>query len=249
MVKAQSHPRAIDVDADTCTLFYSLGNKNVNARVGAIYALSLIDSSSTIIQGRLGNPLQVAVNWITKKLYWCDSTLSTIEYSDYSGGNREVLLNNVNGVAAIALDPCLDEIYWISKESTYSISKMKLDGSNRQVVVSSSMKAPNSLAIDLESSRLYWTDGSEDDLSTICTAKVKRSAAITLYHNTLYWAEWAKKRIATRTTAGSNEQTFVENVKRTTAIHIMDRSKQPRCCKYLIIQKYDTISKNESLNY
>ena len=240
LIKAQSQPLAIDVDINICTLFYSLGNKNVNALVGAIYTLNLSDGSSTIIQERLGNPLQVAINWITKKLYWCDSTLSTIEYSDYSGGNREVLLNNVNGVAAMALDPCLDEIYWISKENTYSISKMKLDGSNRQMVVSSSMKAPNSLAIDLESSRLYWTDGSDiqtsdlegDDLSTVCTAKVKRSAAITLYHNTLYWAEWAQKRITTCTTAGSNEQTLVKNVKRTAAIHIMDRSKQLKCCEY-----------------
>ena len=49
----------------------------------------------------LGNPLQVAVNWITKKLYWCDSTLSTIEYSDYNGDNRKVLLSNVDGVAAV----------------------------------------------------------------------------------------------------------------------------------------------------
>ena len=258
LLKARSQPLGIDVDMDNCTLFYSLGNKNVNARVGAIYAVSLIDSSSTIIHRRLGNPLQVAVNWISKRLYWCDSTLSTIEYSDYNGGNREVLLNNVNGVAAITLDPCVDVIYWISKESTYSISKMKLDGTNREVIVSSGMRAPNSLVIDLESSRLYWTDGSDiktsdlegDELSTVYTTTVRRSTAIMLYHNTLYWAEWTKKRIATCTTAGSDEQTLVKNVMLTAAIHIMDRSKQSRCCKYNRFNDTKTLIfiKNKSLN-
>ena len=240
LISTKSLPLGIDVDIATCTLFYSLGNKNINLRVGTIYAVSLINSNSRTIHSGLGYPLQVAVNWITKKLYWCDSTLSTIEYSDYSGGNRKSLLNNVNGLVALAIDPCADEIYWISKESTYSISKMKLDGTGKQVIVSSGMRAPNSLAIDLVSSRLYWIDGSHiqtsdlegEDISTVYTTSVRRSTTIAVYHNTLYWAEWVKKRIATCTTAGSNEQTLVNNVIRTTVIHIMDRSKQSRCCEY-----------------
>ena len=240
LISTKSLPLGIDVDIATCALFYSLGNKNVNLRVGTIHAVSLVDSSSTTIHSGLGYPLQVAVNWITKKLYWCDSTLSTIEYSDYSGGNRKVLLNNVNGLVAIAIDPCANEIYWISKESTYSISKIKLDGTGKQAIVSSGMKAPNSLAIDLVSSKLYWADGSNiqtsdlegEDISTVYTTNVRRSTAIAVYHNTLYWAEWVKKRIATSTTTGGNEHTLVSNVIRTTAIHIMDRSKQSRCCEY-----------------
>ena len=240
LIKARSKPLGIDVDTATCTLFYSLGSKNINARVGTIYAVNLVDSNSTTIHNGLGYPLQVAVNWITKKLYWCDSTLSTIEYSDYSGGNRKALLNNVNGLVAIAIDVCADEIYWISKESTYSISKMKLDGTGRHVIVSSGMRVPNSLAIDLVSSKLYWADGSGiqtsdlegEDISTVYTTSIRRSTAIAVYHNTLYWAEWVKKRIATCTTAGNNEQTLVNNVIQTTAIHIMDGSKQSRCCEY-----------------
>ena len=239
LIKARSQPLGIDVDIAICTLFYSLGSKNLNARIGAIYAVSLADSNSTIMHKGLGNPLQIAVNWITKKLYWCDSTLSTIEYSDYNGGNRKVLANNLDGIVTITLDPCADEIYWINKESTYSIYKMKLDGTDKQVLVSSGMKAPNSLVIDLVSFRLYWTDGSDiqtydlkgNNLSTVYTTKVRRPTGITLYHNTLYWAEWTKKRIATCTTDGSNEQTLVSNVILTAAIHVMDRSKQTRCCE------------------
>ena len=236
LIKAKSQPLGIDVDIATCTLFYSVGSKNVIDRIGTIHAVNLTDNSSTIIHNGLGNPLQVAVNWITKKLYWCDSTLSTIEYSDYNGDNREVLLSSVNGVAAITIDPHADVIYWITKES---ISKMKLDGTSKQVIVSSGLKAPNSLVIDPVSSRLYWTDSSNiqasdlegEDLSTVYTTKIRRATALTLYQNTLYWAEWAKQRIATCTTAGRNKRTLVKNVMRTAAIHIMDRPKQSRCCE------------------
>ena len=240
LIKAESQPRGFDVDIATCTLFYCLGSKNVNTRVGAIYAVKLTNTSTTAIHNGLGNPLQVAVNWITKKLYWCDSTLSTIEYSDFNGDKREVLLNNVDDVVAIALDPCANEIYWISKESTYTISKMTLDGTNRQVIVSSSLNSPNSLVIDLVSTRLYWTDGSliqtsgleGEELSTVYTTEIRRSTGIAVYNNTLFWAEWTRKRIATCTTDGTNEQSLVNNVMLTAAIHIMDNSMQSRCCEY-----------------
>ena len=253
MIKTNSKPLGFDVDIATCTLFYSLGSKNVNARVGAIYAKSLAYSNSTAIHSGLGNPVQVAVNWIARKLYWCDSTLSTIEYSDYDGGNREVLLNNVDKVVAIALDPCANEIYWISKGSNYIISKIKLDGTSRQVLVSSGTNSPNSLVVDVVFSRLYWTDGSKiqtsdvkgEDLSTVYTTKVRRSTGITVYNNTLFWAEWARKRIATCTTDGNNEQTLVNNVELTAAIHIMDSSIQSRCCEYRKLYAHTYIFHNK----
>ena len=33
--------------------------------------------------------------------------------------NIQIMMNKVDGVAAITIDPCADKIYWISKESTY----------------------------------------------------------------------------------------------------------------------------------
>ena len=239
LITKRSQPLGIDVDLDSCILFYSLGNKDIKARVGVIHAISLTNNSSRILHSDLGNPLQVAVNWITKKLYWCDSTLSTIEYSDYDGDNQEVLLN-VSGVEAITLDPCANEIYWISDNS---ISKMKLDGTNKPVIVSSGIEAPNFVVIDHVSSKLYWTDGSDiqtsnldgDNLSTVYTTNARRPTGITVYHNTLYWAEWSKKRIATCSTDGRNKQILVNNVTQTAAIHIMDRSKQTRYCEYNIL--------------
>ena len=107
---------------------------------------------------------------------------------------------------------------------------MKLDGTSKQAIVSSGMTAPNSLVIDLVSSSLYWTDGSHIQTSDLEGENL--TTGLTVYCNTLYWAEWVRQRIATCTTAGSNEQTLVNDVTITAAIHIMDKSKQSRCCEY-----------------
>ena len=159
MIKADSRPLGLDADHVTCMLFWSTGSRNMNMQLGKINRINLIDGSSETIHSGLGNPVKIAVNWITRKLYWSDTVLKTIEYSDLDGNNREKLLTNVNSAFAIALDHHVNVIYWISKElHAFVISKMKLDGTNKHEIVSSNLKSPTSLVIDFASCRLYWTD-------------------------------------------------------------------------------------------
>ena len=239
LIEANSRPLAFDVDIDKCILFYSVGSKDTSRRVGEIYAVSLRDHSTTKLLGGLGYPKQIAVNWITRKIYWCDAVLSTIEYTDFNGNNRKTLVENADKIEAIVLDPCTNELYWISKLNTFVISKMKLDGTDRQVIVSSNILTPNSLIIDYVSSRMYWTDFFKihtsdlegEDSFTVYRTQSRRPTAIAVYRNMLYWAEWKPKRIATCTTNGENVHTLVDNVIKTAAIHVLDRSRQLTCCE------------------
>ena len=205
--------------------------------IGKIVAVNLSDTSNhTIIHDGLGYPLQVAVNWITKKLYWCDRAV--IEYSDFYGGNRMTLLKNLSNVQTIALDPCSDYIYWISQQSRV-ISKMKLDGTNRTMIMSNKNQSPNSVVIDFISSRLYWasnrsiqtSDLKGENNATVLITNSTRPTAISLYGNTLYWAEWRSKSVIMYNTSRMTSSTFVDNVTQTSAIHIMDKSRQLRCCE------------------
>ena len=237
LLATELQPLGIDVSIGDCTLFYSVGNRSRSMRIGKIFAVNLSDSSNhTIIHDGLGYPLQVAVNWISKKLYWCDETFSTIEYSDFYGDNKKTLLGNVTSIQTIALDPCGDYIYWISEESGV-ISKMKLDGTNRKVIISNNLQPPNSLVIDFVSSRLYWagyymiqTSNLKGENKSVYMTVSRRPTALSLNGDILYWAEWKKKRIAMYTTIGTYIGTIVDNV-RATAIRILDRSRQLRCCE------------------
>ena len=241
LVDADSKPLGVDVDPVTCKLFWSTGTKNANERKGTINVLSLVDSSSTTIHSGLGYPVQIAVNWITRKLYWSDTVLLTIEYSDLDGANRQTLLSGVTRAEAIALDPRINVIYWISKEHDFAISKMKLDGTNTPVtIVSSNLESPNSLVIDFTFCRLYWTDsykiGTCDfegkGQATVYTTTSRCPTAISLYDNILYWAEWSSTRIARCTTDGKSLSSFVNNVDQTATTRVVHKSRQPRSCEH-----------------
>ena len=232
------------MDIATCTLFWSTGRKNRNVRVGKIYASSLIDDdNSRILHSGLGYPIEIAVNWITRKLYWSDTVLKTIEYSDLDGANRQILLSNVNRVEAIAVDPRVNDIYWVSFQArNYAIEKMKLDGTDRHVIVSSKLKAPNSLVIDFVGSRLYWTDIKRivtsnlagNDRFTIYTTLSKRPTALSLYNNELFWAEWTFERIVSYIPDdGNGPGMFVDKVTRTETTQVIHKSRKPRSCKYI----------------
>ena len=197
-MNANSHPLGIDIDIITCRIFWSTGSEDENKRKGEIRAASLINSGSVTIHSGLGYPSQIAINWITRKLYWSDTTLLTIEYSDLDGANRQILLSNVNGVKAIALDPRVNEIYWINEENDFTISKMKLDGTDKRVIVSSSLQSPNSLGIDFSTNRLYWIDGSAikasdlegRNISTVFTTQLGiNPTGLSVYNDILFWIE------------------------------------------------------------
>ena len=221
-----------------------MGSRSRQRRgTGKIIAVDLSDTSNrTIIHDGLGYPLQVAVNWITKKLYWCDNVLSTIEFSDFNGSNRETLLEKLGNIQTIALDPCGDYIYWISKKSkVISIYTMKLDGINRPVniILSNFKQPPNSLVIDFISSRLYWagesmiqaSDLKGSNIYTVYMTMIRHPHALSLYGDILYWAEWSNNRIIMYNISGMIINTLVDNVTQTAAIHILDRSRQLRCCE------------------
>ena len=239
LVNATSQPLGIDLDFVTCKLFWSTGSRNQAERKGEINAVYLIDGSIVTIHSGLGYPIQIAVNWITRKLYWYDATLLTIEYSDLDGANRQILLSDVNRVQAIALDPRVNVIYWVSKEHDFVISKMKLDGTNEHVIVSSSLDSPNSLAIDFAFNRLYWTDGSKiktsdlegGNVSTVYTTQSIRPTGLSVYENVLFWAEWQFNRIAISTTDGMYLGALIDNVNTAVAIRVLHKSVQPRACE------------------
>ena len=242
ITNADSHPLAIDIDIITCRLFWSTGSEDENERKGEIRAISLIDSSRVTIHSSLGYPTQIAVNWITRKLYWSDATLLTIEYSDLDGTNRRTLLSNAN-IKAIALDPRVNEIYWISKEHDFTISKMKLDGTDKRVIVSSSLQLPNSLSIDFGTNRLFWIDGSAiaikasdlegRNISTVYTYTTQQPSltGLSVYSNTLFWIEDCEK-IAVFSTNGVEYNIIIDNLKtRAAARLVISPAQLPRLCK------------------
>ena len=113
-----------------------------------------------IIEFGLESPDSIAVDWIAKNIYWCDSVLKRIQVSKSDGISRRVILwDNIGTPIRIALDPTAGNIYWSTSGESPVVERAALDGSQREVFIDGQgLGKPNGLAIDYNLRRLYWTD-------------------------------------------------------------------------------------------
>ena len=58
-------------------------------------------------------------------------------------------------------------MYWTDWGQVAKIERANLDGTDRKCLVNTSLGWPNGLAIDFESSRLYWGDAETDRIESI----------------------------------------------------------------------------------
>jgi low density lipoprotein receptor-related protein 5/6 len=60
----------------------------------------------TVVQAEVKFPDGIAVDWIGRNLYWCDSGTDRIEVSHLNGSSRRVLISeNLDEPRAIVVDP------------------------------------------------------------------------------------------------------------------------------------------------
>ena len=69
-------------------------------------------------------------------------------------------------------------MYWTDWGSRPGINRAWMDGNSVQVLVSTSIRWPNGLVLDRNSSTLYWCDGFEDRIESCNTDGTNRRAVI-----------------------------------------------------------------------
>ena len=83
----------------------------------------------------LVTPDGLTIDWINKKMYWTDTGTNTLEQSDLFGFSRRVLVNDTDEPRGIAVDPMHDALYMTDWGANPQIEKMRLDGSERETIV------------------------------------------------------------------------------------------------------------------
>lgn len=77
-------------------------------------------------------PVDLAIDYTTRKLYWIDAKLKVIKHCDMDGSNvREVVNQGIKGPRAITVFE--DHMYWIDRKAIYKANKFT--GKNVTVVV------------------------------------------------------------------------------------------------------------------
>jgi low density lipoprotein receptor-related protein 5/6 len=102
----------------------------------------------------------LAVDWISRNLYFVDSNVARIKVSRLDGSYEKTLIyTDLDIPHGIVVDPVEGYMYFSDVGKKAKIEKACMDGSNRSVLIQSNMQSPNVLALDFEARKLYWSDG------------------------------------------------------------------------------------------
>jgi low density lipoprotein-related protein 2 len=143
---------------------------------GAIRRIGTDGGNLTDLVIGLENPHDITLDPVAGKLYWTEN----IESSGTGGSIRsaeldgtlvsDVLTGLSRTIRGIDVDPVSGRIYW-TDHGNDEILRADADGSNAAAILAATN--PHDVAIDLQTSKLYWTEGISD--SSDPTGMIRRS--------------------------------------------------------------------------
>ncbi|KAF4113838.1 low-density lipoprotein receptor-related protein 1 [Onychostoma macrolepis] len=176
----------------------------INLNTDNIKWLSLDQKSKgTFIKGI--NADSLAVDWVARNLYWADSINSQINAVGLDSDatrtiDRVVILGEDLGqLRSIALLPQEGIMFWSETGDEAQIERAGMDGSDRRVLVSYSLRWPVSLTVDSLHHRIYWTDeklkciGSADidggDIKLLQMMETPSPFSVSVFNDEVYWSD------------------------------------------------------------
>ncbi|KAL0180555.1 hypothetical protein M9458_022961, partial [Cirrhinus mrigala] len=105
-------------------------------------------------------PEGIAIDHMSRNMYWTDSILDRIEVSRLDGSQRRVLFDNdLINPRPIVADPANGYLYWADwNRDGPKIERSSMDGSDRTALVQDGLGLPNALTFDPQSRQLCWAD-------------------------------------------------------------------------------------------
>ncbi|KAL8607394.1 hypothetical protein ACOMHN_024419 [Nucella lapillus] len=214
---------AVDMDCVHGEVYWT------DAAAGIIRKASLNGSDAQDVLSGLGSPEGIAIDPVSRVLYYTDSRLDVVGAALLDGSYRKTLFNtDMVNPRAIVLDTNRGKIYWTDwNRNKPQIESSNMDGTDRRVLVSDDLRLPNGLAFDHFSQQLCWADAGQCAVLCWADAGTKRlecmrsdglgrrtvSTApshpfdLTMLNNVLYWTDWERKHISAVSQTGGDEIT------------------------------------------
>lgn len=164
--------------------------------------------SRPFITDDIESPEGIAIDSVSRRIYWADSVKDTIEVASLEDPTMRAVLVNKNLVnpRGIAVDTYREKLYWTdwNRESP-KIEMSDLDGTGRQILFDKSrVVLPNSLVVLKNSGELCFADAGSHKIECIDSYlnKVRTIASDLSYpfglaatDNSFYWTDWSTKKI------------------------------------------------------
>ncbi|KAJ8003649.1 hypothetical protein DPEC_G00150520 [Dallia pectoralis] len=153
----------------------------------------------TIIAGGLVNVRGLAVDWLSRNLYWMslESDEAQINVARLDGSLRTSVVHGIEKPKSLTVHPAKGKMYWTDGNS---INMADMDGSNCKII-HQSQREPVGLSIDYASDKLYWIstgngtvnrcslDGTGLEVYVTMRKELVRGTALAMMGAKLWWAD------------------------------------------------------------
>ncbi|XP_014669426.1 PREDICTED: low-density lipoprotein receptor-related protein 2-like isoform X2 [Priapulus caudatus] len=177
--------------------------------------------------------LHVAVHVAEKWIYWCNfddkGDKNGIHRMHPDGSNLEDIVTSgigKNGIRGLAVDWIAGNVYFTNAGSRFTyLEVMKLNGSDRTVLLSTQVDEPRQIAVNPVQRYLYWVDygqfpkvvmalmdGSNRTVIAADDVSMPRDITVDILTHDVYWIDSDKEWIQRVDYLGKNRMTIRENI-------------------------------------
>uniref|UniRef100_A0A914CDN1 EGF-like domain-containing protein n=1 Tax=Acrobeloides nanus TaxID=290746 RepID=A0A914CDN1_9BILA len=199
---------AVDYDSKTSRIYFS----DVSS-TGSVIGYIAMNSDGQIKQYKIlhnlvtTSPEGIFVDFIGRNIFWCDRDSNAIYVADLNGNYVKALLKGepLTEPRALVADPTAALLFWTDWGSAAHIGRMNMDGSNPKLIIDTSLRWPNALAVDTPSKRLYWGDAHLEYIGScdydgagrrvVIRKNIGKIFGLSIFENYLYWSEFTNRTV------------------------------------------------------
>jgi sugar lactone lactonase YvrE len=183
---------AIDEQAEIVFWSYRIPSRAGEQEAGAIGRVDFSgENLAPNLVAQMGVPSSIAINPDEEHIYWTEPARGALRRADYDGANmRRISLDGEQRPTSVAVDAENERMYWADAENPppradeekaverlehHRIWTADLGGDDSRVLAGERIFAPNSLLIDRQGRRLWWTQDAvlRDDVWITMNAPVE----------------------------------------------------------------------------
>lgn len=154
-----------------------------------------------------GSITSLAVDWIHQLLYWASIDRGWLSVAFLNGSAHRQLIAGLDKPSAVAVDPLQGLLFWAERGSSPKIERAGLDGRHRKALVTSSIRHPVALSLDMPRQLLYWFDEGMRRISRVnleghqrktvveSNGYLDRSFGLSVFEGFVYWSEEVTRSI------------------------------------------------------
>ncbi|KAK2835367.1 hypothetical protein Q5P01_015851 [Channa striata] len=177
---------------------------------GFIYRVSMNEKpqKAVLLLKVQGSVSGLAVDWIHQLLFWTSMESASVGVGLLDGSAQRQLITGLDKPSAVAVDPVQGLLFWAQCGRSPKIEKAGLNGKRRMPLVTSLIRHPVALSLDVPRQLLYWVDQTMRSISRVnfegsdrktvveSNGYLDRPFGLVVFEGFVYWSEEVTRSIS-----------------------------------------------------